>query len=507
MIKFAKKSTERKVFSMNKSIQHFEEFGIRKLEKVIENFLKDPKDMAALVHGIQDGVIELGLDIIKETLEDCDRMLRESAKRKSGWVISRRDKKQLVTSLGEICFCKTLFKSKEDGHSEYLLDTILGMDPHERMTEDAEAELLKEVADTSYQKAGTECSIQSSVSKQTVKNKIHALDFNRAPKPCVHKKRQVKYLYIDADEDHVALQFRNTKGDLQVNEWGYKSNCAIAKLIYVYEGIEKEHPKSSRHYLVNTYYFSGIYAGEAGNAALWDEVYHYLEETYDLDYVEKIFLNGDGGNWIKAGKKRISGITYVLDGFHLQQYLIRATSHLLDSAEDARRELTEAMKAGTKEDLKSIFARIYNVTETEAGIKRVQRSETYFLENWMAIKTRLNWRRMAKGCSAEGHVSHVLSARMSSRPMGWSITGADKMAHLRAYKWNGGDMLELVRAQRKAELPKAVGAENEVISATEMLSYERKSYSELGKYVTSISHHLSLDSKKKVWFQSQIWGL
>lgn len=128
--------------------------------------------MATLVHGIQDGVIELGLDIIKETLEDCDRMLRESAKRKSRWVIARQDKKQLITSLGEICFCKTLFKSKEDGHSEYLLDTILGMDPHERMTEDAEAELLKEVADISYQKAGAECSIQSSVSKQTVKTKF-----------------------------------------------------------------------------------------------------------------------------------------------------------------------------------------------------------------------------------------------------------------------------------------------------------------------------------------------
>ncbi len=42
-------------------------------------------------------------------------------------------------------------------------------------------------------------------SAKTVKNKIHALDFSRAPKPCVHKKRQAKYLYIDADEDHVAL--------------------------------------------------------------------------------------------------------------------------------------------------------------------------------------------------------------------------------------------------------------------------------------------------------------
>lgn len=81
------------------------------------------------------------------------------------------------------------------------------------------------------------------------------------------------------------------------------------------------------------------------------------------------------------------------------------------------------------------------------------------------------------------------------------------MAHLKAYKWNGGDMPELVRAQRKEVLQKAAGAENEVISATEMLSYERRNYNELGKYVDSISHHLSLDSKKKAWFQSQIWGL
>jgi len=38
------------------------------------------------------------------------------------------------------------------------------------------------------------------------------------------------------------------------------------------------------------------------------------------------------------------------------------------------------------------------------------------------------------GCSAEGHVSHVLSERMSSRPLGWSRQGAEQMARLRAFK-------------------------------------------------------------------------
>jgi hypothetical protein len=34
------------------------------LEKVVEKFLQNPKDMASFVYGIQDNVIKLGLDIL-----------------------------------------------------------------------------------------------------------------------------------------------------------------------------------------------------------------------------------------------------------------------------------------------------------------------------------------------------------------------------------------------------------------------------------------------------------
>ena len=91
--------------------------------------------------------------------------------------------------------------------------------------------------------------------------------------------------------------------------------------------------------------------------------------------------------------------------------------------------------------------------------------------------------------------------------MGWCRIGADKMAHLRAYYYNGGDMLELVRKQ-KQELPKAAGAEeNDIISSTEMLSAERNKHYELGKYTESISHSLSASAKKYAWFNPHIWGL
>lgn len=277
-------------------------------------------------------------------------------------------------------------------------------------------------------------------------------------------------------------------------------------MVYVYEGVEKEGPISKRNKLINPHYFCGTYTGEE-NEKLWEEVYEYIRCNYDIDSIEKIYLNGDGGSWIKAGKRKLAGLTYVIDGFHLSKYMIRATSHLLDSAEEVRNEIYEAIKRRTKADFEKVIEKILKVTDGEAAQKRVKESKDYILSNWSAIKVRLANRDGIVGCSAEGHVSHVLSSRMSSRPMGWSKIGADKMARLRAYYWNGGNMLELVREQKK-ELPKAIGAEeNDIISSAEMIQSEKNRHNKLGKYFESINHSISADAKKYVWFNAHIWGL
>ena len=138
---------------MYNTIQHFEEVGIKKNEKIIERFVNHPTDMASFVTGITEEVITLGLSIISETLEDMDQQICASKKRKEKLSVVRKDCKQLKTSLGDIVFQKTLFKNKADKHSAYLLDTILGMSSHERLMEDAEQKLLEEAAESSYRKA------------------------------------------------------------------------------------------------------------------------------------------------------------------------------------------------------------------------------------------------------------------------------------------------------------------------------------------------------------------
>jgi len=492
------------VFSMFNSLQQFEEIGTKKMSEVIESFIKDPKDMASLVYGIQKEVIALGLAIIKETLEECNQALVESPKRRQEWEVVKTDIKQLVTSLGTIEFEKTLFKRKGEKERCYLLDRIMNTESKNRLSEDAEAALLKEAVQTSYRRGGEAASLTDKVSKQTVKNKIHKLKFptmKEEPK----RKKVVEYLYIDADEDHVKLQFNDKKGDLVVGENSRKNNGIISKLVYVYEGVEPVAPRSKRNRLINPYTFSGVYSGEDNNV-LWDQVYQYIENTYDMSKIKKIYLNADGGGWIKAGEKRLAGVTFVLDEFHLNQYLFRMTSHMLDSTKDAVNELRRAIRRETKKEFLDIVERLEEQAKTPATLKRISEGSSYILSNWMAARRRLLRRDKICGCSAEGHVSHILSARMSSRPMGWSRLGVDKMSHLRAYVQNKGDLLELVRFQRE-ELPKAVGYDYDLIIGTGDIRSNKKAGYEAGKYEEAITHSVGESIKKKVWFSSHIWGL
>ena len=487
---------------MINSITDFLENGIQNLIQMSENFAQHPEELAEYVKGIGKETNKLALDIIGETLTARNTMIRESSKRKEEWDIVRTDTKELITCLGTVQFQKTLFRHKETGRHSYLVDQILGFSSHQRMTEDAKERLLTEAVQTSYRKAGEEtCLNEEWVSKQTVKNVIHSLDFPEASLP--KEKKVVDYLYIDADEDHIALQFQEEKGDLTVYDSGYKDNGVLGKLVYVYEGIEKEAPESKRHRLVNRHYFSGVYEGQM-NQALWKEVERYLEMTYDLSRVKKIYLNADGGSWIKAGKSRLRGIVTVLDEFHMSKYLLKMSGHMLDEAEEVCRELKRLIKEGTKEDFRTYTEKLASYGETEQARERILGSGQYFLNNWTAARIRLMNRKTVKGCSAEGHVSHVLSDRMSSRPMGWSRRGADKMCHLRAYYLNGGNMLDLVRYQEQ-EPAKAAGAEEiSCLSSTQILSSERNHHGQLGKYAEVARASLSLQTKEKLYFRQHI---
>lgn len=499
---------------MINSIKYFEENSIKIFEKLEIDFMNDPTKVAELVRGVTTEVHKLGLRIIQECLEDTDKLIKESVLRKKHWNIERHDTKQLITSLGTVAFGKTLFVDKETGKRAYLLDRMMGIEKHERFTEDAIANLLEEAVQTSYRRGGEAASLEDDVSKQAVMKKIHALEFPMDDsKP--EKKKVVEYLYIEADEDHIALQFNKRKGDLEISTNGRKNNCVISKLVYVHEGLKPEsiintgtedERNSKRWELISPHYFCRVCNGKE-NELYWDEIFNWINNHYDIAKIKKIYLNADGGSWIQAGPKRIDGITYVLDEFHLQKYVTKLTSHMLDSVDDARNEIYQALRKDKKKEFIEITERLKDALKNpETGEKRINESRDYILNNWTAARLRLKRVEGVIGSSTEGHVYHVLSSRMSTRPMGWSVVGASKMSELRAYYLNGGDMLELVRYQEK-EVAMAAGAEEQILLTSEIIRSERNRHGIIGKYVESINHSVNNEIRKCMPFKALLGSM
>lgn len=233
----------------------------------------------------------------------------------------------------------------------------------------------------------------------------------------------------------------------------------------------------------------------------------YLNEAYDMDTIDRVYINGDGAAWIRSGEKIIPKARFALDKYHMHKYIIAAASRLEDSAENVRSELYKAIRKKTKWMAEGVFDRITEITDSETKRKAVGQAKAYILGNWTGIMASMKSKDKNVQCSAEEHVSHVYADRMSSRPMGWSKTGIDKMSRLRIYCQNAGDMLELVRYQKK-ELKQVAGAEQIIYSATEIHCMEKANRRKLGIMADLPVYDIPYPQIKKIAaLKNHIWGL
>ena len=437
---------------MYQSILQFIENDIKEVEKVMGMILTGEKDADDLSHEVVTRLNTLACRWISEMYEKLDETIRESLVRKQHWTIEQRNEpKELLDIAGMLHFNRTGFADKRTGKYIYLLDMILGLESHQRITLGAAAKVLEETILSSYAKGGKAASPTEVASKQAVKELVHGMVMEY-PKPEPAEKKRLKNLHIVADEDHVAAQFWKKKGDLVENSAGNKINTIISKVVVVYEDVINEfgeQSKNPRYRLVGKKTFSGVYKGEAENIKFWEQVRDYIEKNYDTEILERVYIAGDGGAWIKAGTQVIENGRFVLDKFHMMKYINTSVTHLLDSADDVKSEIWKSVNKADKKGLKDIYKRILEITEPGNKYEEVEGALRYLLNQWDGIKIRVEEPGGCWKCCAEGQVSHVLSDRMSSRPMGWSEWGCHQMSQLRAYHWNGGKVIDLLKYQKK----------------------------------------------------------
>lgn len=392
------------------------------LEKSLEKSIKDG-EISIFSRDLRQVFDEAGRKTLVGILETIDTILFESQKRRKEYETKDLRKRTVITDYGNIEYYRRYYRNKRTKEYVYLTDEKMGIEKNERIMKDVESKIIELAHDVSYLKTGKKAVGNEELSPTTVMHKVRKEELKVETK---EEKKEIKRLYIEADEDHVS-------------ERGNK--IGMPKLIYVHEG---NYSKGKRNILKNVHYIGCL--GKSSEE-LWLEVAEYIDKKYNMKNIEKIYICGDGASWIKEGLNWIEKSEFVLDRFHLLKYINQATVDF----PQYKSKLWYNINMYDSVSVENILREILNKTEDEKRKEKVRESYRYITNQWEGIEIYETDGKYLKGCSAEGHISHVYADRMSSRPRTWSDDGIDKMSRLRTFVSNGGKVYEELIKRKKED--------------------------------------------------------
>ena len=403
------------------------------------------EDVSSLTIAIKEFTDILGKELFSEIVTQIDNLVFEDEKRKKQYEAVRFAEKSLVTKNGKTKFERRYYKDNETGENVCLTDRIMGLEKGERIDKKVKAEIVQKARDQSYNKSGKmvvpELEISSTTVMRNVRKNEWKVDVEERKE---EDKIKAKNIYVQVDEDHIKQ--RNKKG------------CTISKIVTVYtrkRTLTKEDRldkvQQVRKELVDKFTFSGLYKD---NQELWEDVAYYIECTYKKDEIENVFIMGDGASYIKAGVEWIEKSVFVLDKFHLEEYI-----NNLNNDENLKSKLKEAIEQydpistenimneairKVKEEIKEDEKLGRNTKRLENRLKKIENTKTYFMNQWDGIEAHDKYKDKLTGCCQEGQVHHTLSERMSTDAKVWSENGIDEMSQLRAFTQNDGNIYQKI---------------------------------------------------------------
>jgi len=403
------------------------------------------EDVSSLTIAIKEFTDILGKELFSEIVTQIDNLVFEDEKRKKQYEAVRFAEKSLVTKNGKTKFERRYYKDNETGENVCLTDRIMGLEKGERIDKKVKAEIVQKARDQSYNKSGKmvvpELEISSTTVMRNVRKNEWKVDVEERKE---EDKIKAKNIYVQVDEDHIKQ--RNKKG------------CTISKIVTVYtrkRTLTKEDRldkvQQVRKELVDKFTFSGLYKD---NQELWEDVAYYIECTYKKDEIENVFIMGDGASYIKAGVEWIEKSVFVLDKFHLEEYInnLNYDENLKSKLKEAIEQydpisteniMNEAIRK-VKEEIKEDEKLGRNTKRLENRLKKIENTKTYFMNQWDGIEAHDKYKDKLTGCCQEGQVHHTLSERMSTDAKVWSENGIDEMSQLRAFTQNDGNIYQKI---------------------------------------------------------------
>ena len=381
----------------------------------LNNILDNNLFLYELEHNISNSTNTLNLNILRNILEYLDLEYKNSKERKDKYYVQQTRERTLITSLGLITFNKTYYKSKNKINGKYVyysyLEDCLGIDKWAKMSLSCEVNLINNALDNGMTWASVNTIPNYFISRQTISTKIKNINFNYFED--IVKRETPKILYIEADEVHANLQSRNI---------GNKNK--IVPVILTHEGHKEDFIKKKE--LKNTHY---IASSILKTDKLWEETYKYLDATYDLNKVDKIFLSSDGGSWITGYDIAFPNAIFVLDKFHYKKALnyIFKKEPIITSIADSylKNKMIDEFKI---------------LVKTQCQLYPDQKKEIIKKQNYLInhIDGIINQRHpdYKCSCSMEGHISNKYAKFITSRPHSYSKDGLENITQLLTMKAN-----------------------------------------------------------------------
>jgi hypothetical protein len=413
----------------------------QKYSKIIKNSIKNTltKEIELIqvgnyvdfVNNLDDFMSNIVRTTIKTSFESIDTEYKHSKRRKELYYTKGLYSRTIMTLFGEITFEREYYVPKDrNSDGFFYVDHLFDLPKRDYYDPMIKALIIEKCAEYSYIQSGNivgdmigsrfksraESAI-SNISRQTVHNVLKQADMDVFLEEI---KEDVETLYIQLDEKWVYTQGNNH----QMKE---------IKAAVVYTGIKEEY--LGRKKLVNRH----IVTSDQGATDLREKLLDYVIQTYNLDSLKNILVSGDGASWIKASsiyltlQKNIK-TQFILDRFHMHQ----AINHI-SKDKDIKKYLLDYLNCYHTKHFKDLCNVLIKDNPHREDI--IAKNRDYIVSNWKFIKRQKN--PLFKGCSMEGHISHILAALFTSRPKAHSLKMITNRLRVRTLYANDVDLKEI----------------------------------------------------------------
>ena len=381
-------------------------------------------------------VHSLARDIIKTVFEIADEEFFNRESRKQRYYSKAYRKREIITLFGHIIYYRHEYVDKDTGKPFIYIDEKIGLHRRDRYDPAVCAKLYERYAYTnSMINTGKDVGLDlntpfsldenrllEAIPRQTVWKILHR--FKRIDLP-IKPLDTPSTLYVMADEKYIPSQYNNNQKLMT------KEIIVHEGIETLYKGINKETGQIyTRNKLINPRRFITY---DSNNP--FRSVNDYINETYDVDKIEKIYLMGDGGSWIESGLNELRSPDYSV-GYGLDKLHFCLAVNTISKDENIKSLIYDYSINNRRQDFETLIDSIVSNDSLRKDV--ILEKAEYITNRFTSIKTM--YKDIKIGCAMEQAISHDIMTIFTSVPKAYSKKWLSFYLNERQNYLNGYDL-------------------------------------------------------------------